>query len=209
VVVEVEAEVAVVIEEGSAVLRRDLLVPCPFGGEEYCGVGAPLRYQFYTNGLAPTSWNDSQPHGEEEQRREVKRDTKGTGKDSKGPFGVKQFLKEFLSLFSCIPPQEAKYLYFTSFILQNIAPNSEASWKLWNLKFLFCLRPLRHNHIPFLLSQYVGASLLYIYSLPKIAILQFILTFGDEGQSTSPVNFSYVCYSLARDEAQAAFSPSS
>jgi hypothetical protein len=39
------------------------------------------------------------------------------------------------SLFSCIPPQEAKYLYFTLFILQNIAPNSEASWKLWNLNF--------------------------------------------------------------------------
>jgi hypothetical protein len=54
VVVEVEAEVAVVIEEVSAVLRRDLLVPCPFGGLEYCGVGAPLRYQIYTNSLAPT-----------------------------------------------------------------------------------------------------------------------------------------------------------
>jgi hypothetical protein len=47
----------------------------------------------YTNSLAPTSWKDSQPHAEEEQRREVKRATKGKGKDSEGPFGVKQFLK--------------------------------------------------------------------------------------------------------------------
>jgi hypothetical protein len=48
-VVEVEAEIAVVIEEVRAVLQRDLLVLCPFGGLEYCGVGAPLRYQIYTN----------------------------------------------------------------------------------------------------------------------------------------------------------------
>jgi hypothetical protein len=74
-VVEVEAEVAVVIEEVPAVLRRDLLVPCPFGGLEYCGVGAPLRYQFYTNSLAPTSRKDSQLQGEKKIRRErVKRD---------------------------------------------------------------------------------------------------------------------------------------
>jgi hypothetical protein len=46
VVVEVEAEVAVVIEEVSTVLRRDLLVPCPFGGLEYCGVGAPFSTNF-------------------------------------------------------------------------------------------------------------------------------------------------------------------
>jgi hypothetical protein len=50
-VVEVEAEVAVVIEEVPAVLRRDLLVPCPFGGLEYCGVGAPFGTNF-----TPTVW---------------------------------------------------------------------------------------------------------------------------------------------------------
>jgi hypothetical protein len=36
------------VEEG-VVLRKGSLVLCPFGGEEYCGVGAPLRYQIYTN----------------------------------------------------------------------------------------------------------------------------------------------------------------
>jgi hypothetical protein len=40
IVVGVEVEITVVVEE-SVVLRRDLLVPCPFGGEEYCGVGPP------------------------------------------------------------------------------------------------------------------------------------------------------------------------
>jgi hypothetical protein len=58
IVVGVEVEITVVVEEG-VVLQRGLLVPCPSGGEEYCGVGAPLRYQFYTNSLAPTSWKDS------------------------------------------------------------------------------------------------------------------------------------------------------
>jgi hypothetical protein len=46
VVVEVEAEIAVVIEEVRAVLQRDLLVLCPFGGLEYCGVGAPFGTKF-------------------------------------------------------------------------------------------------------------------------------------------------------------------
>jgi hypothetical protein len=59
--------------------------------------------------LAPTSWKDSQPHGEKEQRRkrrEVKRATKGKGKDSEGPFGVKQFLKGVsLSLFMYSSPR--------------------------------------------------------------------------------------------------------
>jgi hypothetical protein len=41
---------------------KGLLGSCPFGGEEYCGVGAPLRYQIYTNSLAPTSWTDSYGH---------------------------------------------------------------------------------------------------------------------------------------------------
>jgi hypothetical protein len=36
------------LEEG-VVLRRGSLALCPFGGEEYCGVGALLRYQIYTN----------------------------------------------------------------------------------------------------------------------------------------------------------------
>jgi hypothetical protein len=62
------------VEEG-VVLRRGSLVLCPFGGEEYCGVGAPLRYQIYTNSLAPTSWKDSQLQDEKKIRRErVKRD---------------------------------------------------------------------------------------------------------------------------------------
>jgi hypothetical protein len=152
------------MEEG-VVLRRALWFFAP-SEQRSTVVSMTPSISIYTNSLAPTSWKDSQPHGEEEQRREVKRATKGTGKDSEGPFGVKQFLKEFLSLFSCIPPQEAKYLYFTSFTLQNIAPNSEASWKLWNLKFLFCLPPLRHNHIPFychsMLEHLCSVSILFL-----------------------------------------------
>jgi hypothetical protein len=54
---------------------KGLFGSCPFGGEEYCGVGAPLRYQIYTNSLAPTSWKDSQLQDEKKIRRErVKRD---------------------------------------------------------------------------------------------------------------------------------------
>jgi hypothetical protein len=48
IVVRVEVEITVVTGEG-VVLRRGPLIPSPSGGEEYCGVGAPLRYQFYTN----------------------------------------------------------------------------------------------------------------------------------------------------------------
>jgi hypothetical protein len=54
--VEVELKVAVVMEEVGAILRRGLSVLCPFGGLEYCGVGAPLRSQ-----ITPTVWRP--PHG--------------------------------------------------------------------------------------------------------------------------------------------------
>jgi hypothetical protein len=53
--VEVETilVVEVVVMEEGAVLRRGSLVPCPFGGEEYCGVGdpfgRPIRSQFTLN----------------------------------------------------------------------------------------------------------------------------------------------------------------
>jgi hypothetical protein len=58
-----------------------------------------------------------------EERREGTRDPKGQGKGFRS-----NFLKEFLfSFFSCIPPQEAKCPYFTSFILQNIAPKQAGS----------------------------------------------------------------------------------
>jgi hypothetical protein len=42
--VEVETilVVEVVVMEEGVVLRRGSLVPCPFGGEEYCGVGDPF-----------------------------------------------------------------------------------------------------------------------------------------------------------------------
>jgi hypothetical protein len=40
----------------------------------------PPSVPVYTNSLAPTSWKDSQPHGEEEQRRE-----KGGHEGSQGP----------------------------------------------------------------------------------------------------------------------------
>jgi hypothetical protein len=40
-------------------------VLCPFGGEEYCGVGGP-SVPNYTNSLVPTVWKDSQPYGDKE-----------------------------------------------------------------------------------------------------------------------------------------------
>jgi uncharacterized membrane protein len=55
-VVAVVVELAVV-EEG-VVLRRGSLVLAP-SEEKSTVVLVPLRYQIYTNSLAPTSWKDS------------------------------------------------------------------------------------------------------------------------------------------------------
>jgi hypothetical protein len=138
----------------------------------------PLRYQIYTNSLAPTSWKDSQPHGEEEQRREVKRATKGKGKDSEGPFGVKQFLKGvsfFLFVYSSARSQ-VPLLYFIYFAKYC----SELRSKLEVVQLEIFVLPSSTKTQPhtFLLSRYVGAFLLCIFSLPKITILQLILTYS-------------------------------
>jgi hypothetical protein len=89
-----------------AVLRRGLSVLCPFGGLEYCGVGTP-SVPTYTNSLAPTSWKDSQPYGEEEQRRQGMRDPNRRERIT-GPFGVEQVFKPvFLSLCVCSFPRRS------------------------------------------------------------------------------------------------------
>jgi hypothetical protein len=58
IVVEVEVEVTVVMEEGVA-LRRGSLVLAPSEEKSTVVLVPPLRYQFYTNSLAPTSWKNS------------------------------------------------------------------------------------------------------------------------------------------------------
>jgi hypothetical protein len=176
------------MEEG-VVLRRGSLVLCPFGGEEHCGVGAPPSVPNLHQQFGATSWKDSQPHGEEEQRREVKRATKGKGKDSEGPFGVKQFLKGvsfFLFVYSSARSQ-VPLLYFIYFAKYC----SELRSKLEVVQLEIFVLPSSTKTQPhaFLLSRYVGAFLLRVsISLPKIALfLQILLTFGDEGQFTAPL----------------------
>jgi hypothetical protein len=46
--------------EGRSSPPKGPFVPCPFGGEEYCGVGTPF-VPIYTNSLALTSWKNSRP----------------------------------------------------------------------------------------------------------------------------------------------------
>jgi hypothetical protein len=70
----VEVEITVVMGEG-VVLRRGSLVLAPSEEKSTVVLVPPLRYQFYTNSLAPTSWKDSQLQDEKKIRRErVKRD---------------------------------------------------------------------------------------------------------------------------------------
>jgi hypothetical protein len=74
IVVELEAEITVVVEEG-VIHRRGSLFLAPSEEKSAVVLVPPLRYQIYTNSLAPTSWKDSQLQDEEKIRRErVKRD---------------------------------------------------------------------------------------------------------------------------------------
>jgi hypothetical protein len=106
----------VVMEEG-VVLRRGSLVPAP--SEEKSAVvlvPPPLRYQFYTNSLAPTSWKDSQlqgTFGHEGVKSCSNGGSRWQGKGLQDPSEWSKFKPVFPSVCVCSFQEEAKCPYFT------------------------------------------------------------------------------------------------